>query len=142
MKYSLITSYPATHKEGDNKGKVKLDKAGNKVIVFKYRVTGTKDELEEYERIQKENGVDTIKDDLGKHLWFTVYPPATREGQLMISTNGKIYADTTNTDLAKAMIQQHGLFGQMMAKEIMKDSGVDIGSVNVPDDMPDSLENS
>ncbi len=114
MNILLLNSYPKLED-----GHVKLDRQGVPITVFRYQVTGTATELAEYERVQKLNPkIKTIKDEDGQYLWFTTRPVG-RTGKLMISANDKIYADTTQLDLASAMIKQYGLLGQMLAKDAL-----------------------
>lgn len=114
MFIKLLRSYPKLED-----GKQKMDSKGDPIIVFVYKVTGTKSDLEKYEQIQSV-GDHTCKDDkTGDYLWFTTRPVGLK-GVLMISTNDKIYADSTATDLAGAMLKQYpGKLGEMLAKEIL-----------------------
>lgn len=117
MFIKLLRSYPKL-----SDGHQKLDAKGNPVIVFVYRVTGSKEELAEYERIQNE-GEHTCKDD-GGYLWFTTRPVGLK-GRLCISQNDKIYADTTAMDLAGSLIKQYpGQLGSMLAKEVLAEGHV------------------
>jgi hypothetical protein len=127
MVIRLKRSYPSLHKDGENKGQRKFDKNHQPITVFVYQVTGTDEELKKYEEIQIKAGVKTVKDQSG-YLWFTTVPVGVT-GKLNISTNGKIFADTTAMDLASQMIKQYGELGRIMAKDIM-DKGF------IPDDEP------
>lgn len=118
MVITLLRSYPKLED-----GKRKLDNAGNPIIVFVYRVNGTKEELKEYERIQTDSGVNTIKDEHG-YLWFTTNPVGVK-GRLCISPNDKLYADTTALDLASAMSKRYpGALGVALAREIINEGFV------------------
>lgn len=113
MIIKYISSYP---KLVD--GKIKLDKNGIPITVFKYRVTGDPSELSQYDKIQSSKELKTIKDDKG-YLWFSpLYVGET--ATLSISVNDKIYADTSLIDAAKSLIQQHGRLGEILAADLLK----------------------
>ena len=111
MKIQLSHSYP---KLVD--GKLKLDQSGDPIICFFYRVTGTKEELAQYEELRTADG-HNCKDTNG--YYYVSTNPVGTYAELRISTNGKIYVDTTNLDLAKALVKKHGAVGQMMARDIL-----------------------
>ncbi len=113
MKIKLDHSYPKLEN-----GQRKLDIKGDPITVFVYRIVKyTKEELDRYLKIQEANEVKTVKDEKG-YIWFTPNPVGV-EGELKISTNDKIYPDTTNLDLANAMIKNHGRAGLAMAQSIL-----------------------
>jgi len=113
MIIDLLRSYPKLED-----GHIKLDRNHEPIIVFVYAVKGTPKELDEYESIQKAEGVKTIVDEDGTYLWFTTRPVGVK-GKLVISPKGKIFADTTALDLANAMIRQHGALGRILAPDIL-----------------------
>ncbi len=111
MHLKLMRSYPKLED-----GKQKLDSKGQPIIVFAYRVTGTKAELSEFEAIQKK-GDHNCKDENG--YYYCTTRPVGLKGTLSISTNGKLFTDTTNLDLAAAMIKNYGAVGHIMAKDLI-----------------------
>jgi len=113
MNIVLKRSYPKL-----DKGVRKTDSQGNPITVFVYTVTGTKAELARYAEIMSAEE-HTYKDDDGSYLWFTTNPVGVK-GKLCISTNGKVFADTTAIDLASALIKQYGQVGRDMARDILK----------------------
>lgn len=115
LKIKLIRSYPKLED-----GQRKLDKDGNAIIVFVYKVTGSKDLIERYKSIQEANDVKTVVDEqTGDVLYFTTNPCGVT-GRLGMSVNDKIFVDTTSMDLANSLIKNHGYAGQLMAKDILK----------------------
>lgn len=112
MNIHLLRSYPKLEK-----GHRKLDSKGIPITVFVYQVTGTKAELEAYEKAQLASEVKTIKDDDGQYLFFTTRPTGEK-GTLLISPNGKVFVDTTAIDLAVAMERQYGSVGRAIARDI------------------------
>jgi hypothetical protein len=84
---------------------------------FAFIVTGTPEELQEY--IDSE-GEHVSTNDAGEPLWYTSYPKKL-EGTLKISSKGTAYMDTSDLDIAKAMIEANGGdFGQMYGGTIMQ----------------------
>lgn len=128
MVISLKRSYPKLEN-----GVRKLDSKGNPIIVFVYQVTGTDEELKRYEQIQLKNEVKTIKDDSG-YLYFTTNPVGMK-GVLKVSTNNKLFVDTTAIDLANAVAKNYGAVGRMIAKDILE-KGV-VTDETVADEVPD-----
>lgn len=115
LKIKLKRSYPKLEN-----GERKLDSKGLAIIVFVYVVTGAKDLLDRYRKIQESNDVNTIVDEVtGETLYFTTNPCGLT-GKLGISINDKIFVDTTSMDLANALIKNHGYAGQLMARDIVK----------------------
>lgn len=131
MFLTLKRSYPKLNEDKTRK----LDSRGKGITVFVYEVTGKKEELTKYGEIM-EAEKHTWKDEDGTVLWFTVRPIGM-SGKLCISTNNKIYADTTAMDLANSMIEQYGHVGQILAKDILKNGFV---SDRVSDPVPDPNE--
>jgi hypothetical protein len=130
MVITLINSYPKLNEEG----KRKLDSKGEPITVFKYRVKGKPEDLEKYEEIMTA-GKHTCKDSIGL-LWFTTQPVGEK-GKLCISTNGKIYADTTANDLASSLIKQYpGQLGLMLAKDVLLKGFVSTEETEQPQEQP------
>lgn len=114
MKITYDHSYPKTNEDGTRK----LDKYNQPIIVFVYRITQySKEEIERYEAIQKANGAKTVKDEKG-YLYFTVNG-CGNEGELKISTNDKIFVDTSIIDMANSMIKNHGRAGLAVAQAML-----------------------
>jgi len=134
MLITYVRSYPKLTEDGHQK----RDRNGFPITVFVYHVTGPAKELEEYKRIQTENDVTTVEDDDGKVLFFTTRPIGNT-GELKISHNGKIYADTSKLDMSAALIKQYGILGQIMAKDIMQGAPVPMPAVINAGD-PDPLD--
>ncbi len=112
MFIKLINSFPKLNDDGT----AKMKPNGQPTIVFKYSVHGTKEELAKYAEIQGENH---RKDDTtGVPLYFTTRPAGVT-AQLQISSNDKVFVDTTNIDLARALITQYGEVGMLMAKDLL-----------------------
>lgn len=86
-------------------------KAGN--VTFVYVVSGSKENLEEFERIQ---GDFARKDEAGNLLWFTTRCIGA-SGKLIITTNDKIVPDMAEFDMAASMASQYGgNLGQELAR--------------------------
>lgn len=111
MLVKLLGSFPKLNEDKT----VKLNKHGKKIIVFKYSVHGTKEELERYKQIQGDK--HRLMDD-GTPMWFTTICIG-ETGQIGISTNDKIYPDTTKLDMAQSMIENFGHAGMIMAQQTL-----------------------
>ncbi len=120
MLVKLVKSYPDRNEDGT----AKLNsKTGRPRMNFMYTVHGTKQELAEYKAAQGgdlpegENN-HYREDEKGTALWFT-QRPIGMTGQVKISQNGKVFADTTDIDLAASLIDNYGSVGMLMAKDIL-----------------------
>lgn len=107
MLIKLISSRPKLNDDGT----AKLTKNGKRIIVFKYSVHGTKEDLAKYKEIQGEH---YREDDEGTPLYFNTRAYG-RTATLSISVNDKLYVDTTNLDLAVSLIESYGRLGELMA---------------------------
>lgn len=90
--------------------------AGKVNTVFRYVVSGSKEEIEKYKAAQK----DQLRtNDEGHPLYFTTRY-AGKVGKLIIS-NDKVYVDTSKLDQMSSLIEQNpGLLGEALAKEAAK----------------------
>lgn len=89
-------------------------KTGTGTMVFRYKVTGSKDELDAYRKAQ---GDFLREDDEKNPLWFSVNNIG-KSAKLLISSKGKVFADTSEIDGIAAMVKQYGgNFGQALASE-------------------------
>lgn len=87
-------------------------KQGTGKLVFRYAVTGSKEQLEAYKEAQGENYVETED---GVPLFFTTRF-AGKAGSLIISSNGSVSADMSEFDQAASLIEQFpGPLGQAIA---------------------------
>lgn len=117
----LLNSYPALNEDGTAK---KVKGTNKNLIMFRYTVHGSKEELEHYKECQGGNNPEGHKDnhyresEEGVPLYFTSRPIG-KSGQLGISTKGNVFIDTTDMDLAEALINSHGSAGVLKAKEIL-----------------------
>ena len=118
MRIKLSHSYPKLTEDK----KLKLDQSGDPIICFFYRVTGTKEELEQYEEVRSAEG-HNCKDSDG--FYYVTTTPVGTSADLRISTNGKVYVDTTVLDLCKILVKKHGAVGQMMARDLMNTPNTD-----------------
>lgn len=86
-------------------------KNGNKVFV--YAVSGTKEQLEKFKAAQGEN----YREDENKNpLWFTTRSVGA-QGELIITTNGKVVPDMSAFDNAASLAKQYGgNLGEELAK--------------------------
>jgi Tfp pilus assembly major pilin PilA len=86
-------------------------KNGNKVFV--YAVSGTKEQLEKFKAAQGEN-YRQAED--GTPLWFTTRSVGA-QGELIITTNGKVVPDMSAFDNAASLAKQYGgNLGEELAK--------------------------
>lgn len=73
-------------------------------MVYVYAVSGTPEQLEAFAKAQEDNHV--VDEETGMPLWFS-----TRfigdAGQLSISRNGKVFADTSEFDKANSLCEQY-----------------------------------
>lgn len=135
MKITFISSYPKLIEGGDGKKTKKLDGNGNPVNVFKYRLTGTEAELAKYRKAMEDSKIPVTKDDKG-YLWFSpVFVGET--GLLKISTNGKVFADTSLMDVAQSLAEQHGKLGIEMAKDLLKNGFSKVREEDSPVEEPE-----
>lgn len=105
-------------------------KNGNKVFV--YAVSGTAEQLEKFKAAQGEN-YRQAED--GTPLWFTTRSVGA-QGELIITTNGKIVPDMSAFDNAASLAKQYGgNLGEELAKAaVAKLLGVN--SADVPQAIP------
>jgi hypothetical protein len=86
-------------------------KAGNKVFV--YSVSGTKEQLEKFKTA---SGEFYREAEDGTPLWFTTRSVGNN-GELLITTNGKIVPDMSKFDQAASLAKQYGgNLGEELAK--------------------------
>ena len=89
-------------------------KSGN--IVYRYEVSGTTTELENYKVSQGNNYVES--DTTGKPLWFTARY-AGESVNLIITGKGNVIADMSEIEQANSLIAQFpGPLGDAIAKAI------------------------
>jgi hypothetical protein len=73
-------------------------------VVYRYAVSGTPEQLAAYAEAQGEN--HKIDEETGAPLWFSVrYIGET--GELGISRNGTVFADTSEFDKANSLCEQY-----------------------------------
>ena len=88
-------------------------KVGTGKMVFVYQVTGKKDAVEAYREAQGENFVEDPEDGV---LYFTIRF-AGKNGEIIVSKEGKISADMSQFDQAASLAEQFpGALGQEIAK--------------------------
>jgi hypothetical protein len=86
-------------------------KNGNKVFV--YAVSGTAEQLEKFKTAQ---GTNYRESEDGTPLWFTTRSVGN-QGELIITTNGKIVPDMSAFDNAASLAKQYGgNLGEELAK--------------------------
>lgn len=86
-------------------------KNGNKVFV--YAVSGSKEQLEKFKTAQGENYREAED---GTPLWFTTRSVGNN-GELIITTNGKVVPDMSSFDQAASLAKQYGgNLGEELAK--------------------------
>lgn len=86
-------------------------KAGNKVFV--YAVSGSKEQLAKFKEAQGDNYREAED---GTPLWFTTRSVGAN-GELIITTNGKIVPDMSAFDNAASLAKQYGgNLGEELAK--------------------------
>lgn len=82
-------------------------------VTFVYTVSGSEENLKEYERVQ---GEFLRKNDEGKMLYFTTRAMGM-SGQIIITANDKIVPNMTELNMAASLSAQFGgNLGQEMAK--------------------------
>lgn len=103
--------------------KLKLQSRGqyrnaNRKIVFRYAVSGTPDAIKAYEDAQGEYYRED--DTTGEPLWFTT-SFVGKTGILVVTEDGKIYADTSELEQQASLVAQlGGNLGVAMAAEIAR----------------------
>lgn len=97
-----------------------FNKSGVRTTKFRYIVTGTDQELEEYKSIQ---GDGYRENEQGQPLWFSVNYIGQRT-TLGISQAGNVFADDSVFDQLKSLAAQHpGLVGEMIVKNELLNLG-------------------
>ena len=73
-------------------------------MVYVYGVSGTPEQLEAFAQAQGDN--HTVDEETGTPLWFSTRYVGDA-GQLSISRNGKVFADTSEFDKANSLCEQY-----------------------------------
>lgn len=92
----------------------KIDKNGNRVKIFMYRVTGSESEINKYKDIREAEGRLSL-DDNGQPLFHTLEYHGN-DIELMITVNDKIAVDTSDWDKARAAAEQNPYLAGEIAK--------------------------
>ena len=92
----------------------KIDKNGNRVKIFMYRVTGSESEINKYKDIREAEGRLSL-DDNGQPLFHTLEYHGDNV-ELMITINDKIAVDTSDWDKARAAEEQNPYLAGEIAK--------------------------
>lgn len=92
----------------------KIDKNGNRVKIFMYRVTGSESEINKYKDIREAEGRLSL-DDNGQPLFHTLEYHGDNV-ELMITINDKIAVDTSDWDKARAAAEQNPYLAGEIAK--------------------------
>lgn len=104
-------------------------KNGNKVFV--YAVSGTVEQLEKFKAAQGEN-YRQAED--GTPLWFTTRSVGA-QGELIITTNGKVVPDMSAFDNAASLAKQ---YGGNLGEELAKHAVAKLLGAN-PDSVPQAI---
>lgn len=106
-------------------------------MVYVYGVSGTPEQLEAFAKAQGDNHV--VDEETGVQLWFS-----TRfigdTGQLSISRNGKVFADTSEFDKANSLCEQYKgtalgeQLARVMAEKLLE--GLSTGKTATPAGKP------
>jgi len=104
MKAKLKNSY----KKAGNNGTVQT--------IFVYRVSGTQDEINQYQNIRVEEGYYTEDDD-GTPLYFTNRYYGDNI-QLMVTTNDNIVVDTTLFDKVQSLADNNPFMREQLAVQL------------------------
>lgn len=92
----------------------KIDKNGNRVKIFMYRVTGSESEINRYKDIREAEGRLSL-DENGQPLFHTLEFHGDNI-DLMITINDKIAVDTSDWDKARAAAEQNPYLAGEIAK--------------------------
>lgn len=92
----------------------KIDKNGNRVKIFMYRVTGSESEINRYKDIREAEGRLSL-DENGQPLFHTLEFHGDNI-DLMITINDKIAVDTSDWDKARAAAEQNPYLAAEIAK--------------------------
>jgi len=112
----------------------KLSKNGQPLTVFVYTVSGSDDELEQFQDAQ---GADNYREsDDGEPLWFTTRV-AGPNPTLLITAKGAVVADMSAFDKAHSLAQQ---YGGSLGSELAKQAAALLTGSRPPDENQDSAE--
>lgn len=90
-----------------------VDKNGKGIVMFRYQVTGTEEQLRQYKAAQGEHYRENEE---GIALFFTPNYVGDN-GSLGITAKGKVYADTAAFDKLNSLVSRYpGMLGQEIAK--------------------------
>lgn len=107
----------------------KIDKNGNRVKIFMYRVTGSESEVNKYKDIREAEGRLSL-DDNGQPLFHTLEFHGN-DIDLMITINDKIAVDTSDWDKARAAAEQNPYLAAEIAKMMIGKLGLGRTGSNV-----------
>lgn len=92
----------------------KLNKNNVLITVFVYAVNAAKEALAKYKEVMKDN---FREDEGGVALWFSTRCVG-QTGKLVITSTGKVVADTSKFDQAASLAEQYGgNLGEALAKQ-------------------------
>lgn len=107
----------------------KVDKNGKLFTMFVYVVSGTEEQLLEYEVTQGDN---YVKSDDGEPLYFSRDRFVGSVNSLVLSQKGQYFADMSKFDQAASLASQYGgNFGQELARASVASLLGSIGTENV-----------
>ena len=115
-------------------------KANTGNVVFVYKVTGSKQQMEQYKTAQGEYYTEDAKDGI---LWFS--PQFVGQSvELLITSKGKVVADMSKFDMAQSLVNQYqGALGAEIAKQAVSMLlGSEFGPQSVPASEPTQIEAS
>lgn len=113
-------------------------KANTGNVVFVYKVTGSKQQMEQYKTAQGEYYTEDAKDGI---LWFS--PQFVGQSvELLITSKGKVVADMSKFDMAQSLVNQYqGALGAEIAKQAVSMLlGSEFGPQSVPASEPIQIE--
>lgn len=105
QKCKLLTMALNASKVGHYKKRTLVNGVDTVITVFRYQVSGSEKELEDFEKVQGDN--HRLDDKTGKPLWFTTRF-AGNSTTLTITENGKVVADNSRMEEIASMVDQYG----------------------------------